>query len=67
MQPPFERFRALVHGDEALADALFAVNDTGEFVKFAVRLAAERGIVLIEDDVLQAFGAGRAALRATWA
>lgn len=67
MPPEFERFRDLVQSDEELQSALWRIADTEQFVKLVVRLAADRGIALIESDVWQALANGRAAVHAMWA
>lgn len=66
MPPEFERFKDLVQRDEALQNALWPVSDAEQFVKLVIKSAAERGLVLVESDVWQAFANGRAAVHAMW-
>ena len=63
--PEFDRFAKIVDGDERLRDELWKITDPAQFVSEAVRRASERGIVLTDADVWEAFHEGRSSWLAT--
>lgn len=63
--PDLERFSQMLDQDAALRDELWNVTEPMAFVASVVRLAAQRGIVLVDSDVWQAFNDGRAHWLAT--
>lgn len=63
--PAIERLLSAVEEDSRLRDELWAITEPAQFVSQAVRCAGERGILLVDTDVWEAFNAGRLSWLAT--
>lgn len=52
-------FARTIDGDRELKEELLAITQPADFVALAVRRAADRGLILTDAEVWEAFNAGR--------
>ena len=57
--PEIERAARLLDTDQALREELWSITEPGHFVATLVRRAGERGIVLVDGEVWEAYHDGR--------